>query len=73
MGSSSDHPATGEVARGRAGPWRKVVPVLVGCDAPDEFPAGRQHPWGYSSRGVSMLGTLLEGHHAGAHQLSSYG
>ena len=41
MGCSPDHPAArqdGEVARGWAGSWRKVVPVLVGCDAPGEIP-----------------------------------
>jgi hypothetical protein len=55
MGCSPHHPAAGQVARGRAGPWRTAVPVLVGCDAPDEFPAGRQNPWGLRPCGVSML------------------
>ena len=57
MGCSKDHPAAaqvGEVARGRAGPWRKVVPVLVDCDARYEVPTGRQNPWGFSPCGVSM-------------------
>jgi hypothetical protein len=36
----------------------------MGGDAPDEFPASRDNPWGLSPGGVSMLWTLLEGQHA---------
>jgi hypothetical protein len=58
MGCSPQHPPvwySRSVARGRAGPSRTVVPLLVGCDAPDEFPAGRQHPLGLSPCGVSSM------------------
>jgi hypothetical protein len=45
MGCSPDHPAVaGQVARGWAGPSRQVVPVLVGSDTSDEFPAGSENP-----------------------------
>ena len=44
MGCSPHHPAAGQVARGRAGPARQVVPVLVGSDTPDEFPVGSENP-----------------------------
>jgi hypothetical protein len=60
-GCSPDHPAVysvAPVARGRADLWRKVVPVLVGCDARYEFPAGRQNPPGCSPCGVSS-GTVI--------------
>ena len=54
MGCSPDHPADGQVAPGRADPWRKVVPARVGCDARNAFPAGRQHLWDFCPGRVSI-------------------
>jgi hypothetical protein len=45
MGWSEEHLATwryGQVTRGRAGPWRTLVPLRVDGDAHDAFPAGRE-------------------------------
>jgi hypothetical protein len=61
MGCSPHHPAAwqdGQVARGRAGPSRQVVPVLVGSDTPDEFPAGSENPPALAVGSVKPTGAL---------------
>jgi hypothetical protein len=61
MGCSPDHPAAAQAARGRAGPSRKVFPVLVGSDTPYEFPAGSENPRALAVGSVKYTGGFVAG------------
>ena len=61
MGCSPDHPAVaGQVARGWAGPSRQVVPVLVGSDTSDEFPAGSENPTALAVGSVNAFKSVCD-------------